>query len=117
MCIRDSSNIGVIARHEKYIPYMNQALSAATVLGYMQHVLDDEHSSVKRWYMPGLNAFNFQLQNSLGGGGMASLRIDPQGKAFAQQLLDMPIAIPTSLVEWVTTSLYSVKKPLLVKLY
>ncbi len=24
---------------------------------------------------------------------MASLRIDPQGKAFAQQLLDLPVAV------------------------
>ena len=31
--------------------------------------------------------------NSLGGG-MASLYIDPQGKAYAQMLLEIPIAVP-----------------------
>ncbi len=36
------------------------------------------------------------LENALGGGGIASLRIDPQGKAFAQQLLEIPIAVPLS---------------------
>jgi hypothetical protein len=52
---------------------------------------------VIRYEIPGLNALNFMLQNALGGGGIASLRIDPQGKAFAQQLLDMPVKIPKHL--------------------
>jgi hypothetical protein len=38
------------------------------------------------------------LENALGGGGIASLRIDPQGKAFAQQLLEMPVRIPAHLL-------------------
>ena len=49
--------------------------------------------------MPGMNAFNFLLRNALGGGGMASLRIDPQGKAFAQQLLDMPILVSQDIAD------------------
>jgi hypothetical protein len=40
---------------------------------------------------------NFLLENSLGGGGVASLRIDPQGKAFAQQLLQASIPVPSAL--------------------
>ena len=46
-----------------------------------------------------MNALNFMLENALGGGGIASLRIDPQGKAFAQQLLDMPLKVPAQLLE------------------
>jgi hypothetical protein len=34
----------------------------------------------------------------LGEGGTASLRFDPQGKAVAQQLLDMEIDVPERLV-------------------
>jgi hypothetical protein len=64
----------------------------------MQHVLDDANSEVIRYELPGLHALNFLLKNALGGGGIASLRIDPQGKAFAQQLLDMPVSIPASLL-------------------
>ena len=30
---------------------------------------------------------------------MASLRIDPQGKAFAQQLLEFPVPVPKALAE------------------
>ena len=85
------ANIGVIARKAEYLPYLNAALSEQAVGHYMQHVLDPDTGSVHRWSMPGMNAFNFLLKNALGGGGIASLRIDPQGKAFAQQLLDMPI--------------------------
>jgi hypothetical protein len=34
----------------------------------------------------------------LGGGGTASLRNDPQGKAYAQILLDYPIPVPADLI-------------------
>ena len=56
-------------------------------------------SRVSRWYLPGLNAFNFLLENSLGGGGMSSLNPDPQGKAYAQQILDLPVAVPPVLAQ------------------
>ncbi len=93
------SNIGVIARKEKYLPYISQSLSAESVQEYMKHVLNDTTSRVSKFYMPGLNALNFLLENSLGGGGVASLRIDPQGKAFAQQLLEFPINVPASIAK------------------
>jgi hypothetical protein len=87
------ANIGVIARQPEYLPYINAALTEDAVADYMQHVLDPDTGSVSRWSLPGMNAYNFLLKNALGGGGIASLRIDPQGKAFAQQLLDMPIPV------------------------
>ena len=58
-----------------------------------------ETGKVSRWYLPGSHSLNFLLENALGGGGVASLRIDPQGKAFAQQLLEFPIPIPGALAE------------------
>lgn len=93
------SNIGVIARKAEYLPWIRAALTEQTVAGYMQHVLDAEKGRVIRYELPGLNALNFMLENALGGGGVASLRIDPQGKAFAQQLLDMPVKVPAHLLE------------------
>ncbi|EOQ60560.1 hypothetical protein F935_03604 [Acinetobacter calcoaceticus ANC 3811] len=93
------SNIGVIARKAKYLPWIRAALTEQAVASYMQHVLDAEKGSVIRYELPGLNALNFMLENALGGGGVASLRIDPQGKAFAQQLLDMPVKVPANLLE------------------
>ncbi|MFW6713427.1 acyclic terpene utilization AtuA family protein [Acinetobacter pittii] len=93
------SNIGVIARKADYLPWIRAALTEETVASYMQHVLDAEKGRVIRYELPGLNALNFMLENALGGGGVASLRIDPQGKAFAQQLLDMPVKVPAHLLE------------------
>jgi len=93
------SNIGVIARKAEYLPWIRTALTEQTVASNMQHVLDAEKGRVIRYELPGLNALNFILENALGGGGVASLRIDPQGKAFAQQLLDMPVKVPAHLLE------------------
>ncbi|MHC0019465.1 acyclic terpene utilization AtuA family protein [Acinetobacter pittii] len=93
------SNIGVIARKAEYLPWIRAALTEEAVASYMQHVLDAEKGRVIRYELPGLNALNFMLENALGGGGVASLRIDPQGKAFAQQLLDMPVKVPAHLLE------------------
>lgn len=93
------SNIGVIARKADYLLWIRAALTEEAVASYMQHVLDAEKGRVIRYELPGLNALNFMLENALGGGGVASLRIDPQGKAFAQQLLDMPVKVPAHLLE------------------
>lgn len=93
------SNIGVIARKADYLPWIRAALTEQSVASYMQHVLNAEKGRVIRYELPGLNALNFMLENALGGGGVASLRIDPQGKAFAQQLLDMPVKVPAHFLE------------------
>ncbi|WP_166254289.1 acyclic terpene utilization AtuA family protein [Marinobacter salicampi] len=94
----DHSNIGVIARQPEFVPFIEAALSEAAVADWMSHTLNPETGRVTRWAMPGLNAFNFLLEHSLGGGGVASLRIDPQGKAFAQQLLEMPVPIDQNVL-------------------
>ena len=94
----DHSNIGVIARDPEFLPFIEAALTEQAVAQWMSHTLNPESGKVTRWAMPGLNAFNFLLEHSLGGGGVASLRIDPQGKAFAQQLLEFPVPVPSNLV-------------------
>ena len=89
----DHSNIGVIARKADYLPYILAALTNENVAKFMIHTLCPENGKVNSWLLPGINAINFLLEHSLGGGGVASLRIDPQGKAFAQQLLEYPIPV------------------------
>jgi len=91
------SNIGVMARKPEYLAWIAAALSEGAVAEWMQHTLDAQTGKVSRWYLPGSHSLNFLLENSLGGGGVASLRIDPQGKAFAQQLLEFPIPVPSTL--------------------
>ena len=41
---------------------------------------------------------NLVLHDVLGGGGIASLRSDPQGKGYAQKLLSLSVEVPTDLV-------------------
>jgi hypothetical protein len=56
----------------------------------------------ERFEAPGLHALNFLMADALGGGGMASLRIDPQGKAYGQMALEMTIPVPKSWADELT---------------
>ena len=47
----------------------------------------------------GIHALNFVIAEALGGGGMASARIDPQGKAYGQMALEMTIPVPATWVD------------------
>ncbi|XP_029944093.1 uncharacterized protein LOC115386041 [Salarias fasciatus] len=88
----DTANIGVIARHPLFYPYLKKHLTSSVVEDYMSHVIQPGlKNAVKRYTLPGIYGLNFVLQNSLGGGGVASLRSDPQGKAFGQMLLDLKL--------------------------
>ncbi|MDE0853753.1 MAG: DUF1446 domain-containing protein [Nevskia sp.] len=94
----DHSNIGVAARKAEYLPYIKAALSAANVRAWFAHVLaGGAQGRVERWELHGSHSLNFLLYNALGSGGAASLRTDPQGKAFAQMLLDYPVSVPARL--------------------
>ncbi|XP_036072592.1 uncharacterized protein lratb.1 isoform X2 [Oryzias melastigma] len=88
----DSANIGVVARHPLFFPYLKKHLTTAVVQEYFSHLIEPgQHDAVTRYTLPGIHALNFVLQRSLGGGGVASLRSDPQGKAYGQMLLDLKL--------------------------
>ena len=93
----DKANIGIIARKAEYLPWIAKVLTTDYVADRFAHFMTAP--AIDRFYMPGLPALNFLLHNALGGGGIASLRNDPQAKAYAQVLLDTPIAIPQHLLE------------------
>ena len=90
----DTANIGVIARAPEIYPWLKKTLSAAVVKRRFKGLCEGK---VERFEAPNMWALNFLLHESLGGGGIASLRNDPQGKAYAQILLDIPIAVPESV--------------------
>ncbi len=92
----DNANIGIIARDPAFLPWIWNALTEDVVAKRFEHFLDGD---VERFLMPGPSAINFLLHDVLGGGGVASLRNDPQGKGYAQVLLDLDIPIPGSLLE------------------
>ncbi|MEO8527256.1 MAG: acyclic terpene utilization AtuA family protein, partial [Caldimonas sp.] len=91
----DSCNVGVIARSPALVEYLRDALTAERVRAYLAHLVKGK---VTRYDVPGIGAFNFLLEEALGGGGMASLRNDPWGKGMAQILLTMPMHLAAHLV-------------------
>lgn len=91
----DIGNIGILARKANYLPWIRRSATPDAVHGYFAHFVN---GSVERFEWPGLNGLNFLLHQGLGGGGIASLRHDPQGKALAGIMMDFPVEVPA---EWV----------------
>jgi hypothetical protein len=92
----NSSNIAILCRKPEYVPYLRTLLTPERIAAHFAPVAD---GPVVRYEAPGLSAFNFVLQNALGGGGMASARIDPQGKAYGQRALEMRVRVPRSWID------------------
>lgn len=92
----NSANIGIMARKAEFAPWIRAALTETIVAERFLHFSD---GSVTRFDLPGSYAINFLLTDVLGGGGVASLRNDAQGKGYAQLLMDLPIALPSALAE------------------
>jgi hypothetical protein len=91
----NASNIAIIARNPAFVPIIRREVTARRIASHFASLVKGK---VRRFEVPGLNAFNFLLDDALGGGGMASLRIDPQGKAFGQMALEMKIRVPRDLM-------------------
>ncbi len=90
----DAANIGILARKPQYLPFIRAALTEAAVAAWFAHLVKGR---VQRFDLPGTQALNFLMHEALGGGGIASVRMDPQGKAYAQMLLDFPVPIPADM--------------------
>ena len=96
----NKANVGIIARKPEFLPYIYHALSEQEVRARFAHFLEnDSAGAVQRFLLPGSNAVNFLLHNVLGGGGVASIRNDPQGKGYAQLLLSCPVTVPAGIAE------------------
>jgi hypothetical protein len=85
------ANVAIIARDPKYLPLLRRELTPARIVAQLNQLVQ---GPAVRFEAPGLHALNFLIEDALGGGGMASLRIDPQGKAYGQMVLEMAIAVP-----------------------
>ena len=92
----DSSNIAIIARQPRYLPLLRRELTPERIVRHLGHLVS---GPAERFEAPGLHALNFVIRNALGGGGMASRRIDPQGKAYGQMTLEITVPTPLSWVK------------------
>lgn len=91
----DTVNVGLIAFRPSLYPVLVREVTADRV---KRHFADLCRGEVERFELPNLNALNFLLHNSLGGGGTISLMLDAQGKTFSTALLRMEIEVPDELL-------------------
>jgi hypothetical protein len=94
----NGSNVGIISRHPEIYPFLKNTLTADRVKEHMKNICKGD---VERYELPNLGALNFILNESLGGGGTVSLKLDAQGKTHASTLLRMDIDVPEELLELV----------------
>jgi len=90
----DTVNCGIIARKPEYYGIISEQVTAERVKAHFGIFCQ---GTVTRYDLPRIHALNFVLTRTLGGGGTASLRLDPQGKTYAAALMRMKVQVPD---EW-----------------
>ena len=92
----DSANVAIIARRPELVETIRREVTVERMAAIFP---DDVAGPIRRYEAPGFHAFNFLLEEALGGGGMASMRIDPQGKAYGQRALEMTVRVSADLLD------------------
>jgi hypothetical protein len=90
-----NANIGVIAYTPAGYFFLREFLTAQKVEEFFSAL---NPKRVLRYELPNLEALNFVLEGVLAEGGSRSLRIDSQGKALGQALLEMKIEVSKYLL-------------------
>lgn len=90
----DLFNVGVIARKKEYLPYIRSALTPDAVKAWY---VNFDAKKVLRYDLPGFNALNFVVDESLAGGINNSPRLDAAAKGMAQQLLEFPVPVSEAI--------------------
>jgi len=89
------ANIGLIARHPKYLPFLRHQVTPERVSEYFGHNIK---GGVTRYDLPGTSSMNFLLTDTLGGGGTSSLHSDGLAKTYGQVLLQMEVDCPPEYI-------------------
>lgn len=92
----DTCNIGLIARHPAIYPWLVDNITADRVKEAFAGIC---HGEVEQFEVPNIEALNFLLHESLGGGGTLSLHIDAQGKTYSHALLSIDIEIDQAYLD------------------
>ena len=90
------SNVGVIFKSTDIYEWAKSNITSEVVKKHFKEIVKGD---VIRYELPNLNAFNFILHDSLGGGGSGSLLNDAQGKTHGQAMLLLELDVPENLLE------------------
>ena len=93
-----SSNVGLMFYSEKVYEWAKTHITVELVKEHFQSIIK---GNVTRYELDNLLAFNFILEDSLGGGGSESLLNDAQGKTHGQALLIMEVELPDQLITYI----------------
>ena len=85
------ANVGVVAFDDAGYAWLDEHLTESAVADYLKPL---HPGAVRRYELPTIRAFNFVIDDALGGGASQSLRIDSQGKALGVALLELRIPAP-----------------------
>ena len=90
------SNISVIAWDAQLYPLIVEQITEAIVAQQFAH---RHPTRVSRYLLPKLQSMNFVIDEVLDGGVNDSLNLDSHGKALSYLLLELPLRVPTHLVD------------------
>ena len=91
----EGSNKGVHAKSDAANAFLKEQLSCEVVAAHMAGI---NTGAVRRYEADNLRLLNFILEDSLGGGGSASLLTDAQGKTHGLALLRLQLDVPEELL-------------------
>lgn len=91
----DGSNVGIRAQTPELYEFLRDNLTTQRV---KQHFSEICMGEVERYELPNINALNFILNDSLGGGGTETIKTDAQGKVHGPALLFMEMEVPDALL-------------------
>jgi len=92
----EGSNVGIVARSAPAYAFLKEYLTAEVVRTHM-HAING--GGVKRYEADNMRVLNFLLEDSLGGGGSASLKTDAQGKTHGLAVLRLELEIPDDVLQ------------------
>ena len=90
------SNVGVIARSDAAYAFLKENLTPEIVREHMRAI---NAGDVVRYEADNMRVLNFLLEDSLGGGGSASLRTDAQGKTHGLAVLRLELDVPQAVLD------------------
>ena len=90
------SNVGVMARSGAAYAFMKEHLTEDVVRTHMKAI---NLGGVRRYEADNMKVLNFLLEDSLGGGGSASLKTDAQGKTHGLALLRLVLDVPQEILD------------------